>query len=102
MSFRCICYRQRRPTVNTARSSLLDEAAMADLLRSGHLGGAGIDVFDAEPISPGHPFLELDNVVMTPHVAYNTPEALAEMYDTAIDNLVAFYAGKPQNVACLT
>jgi len=88
--------------INTARSSLLDEAAMADLLRSGHLGGAGIDVFDAEPISPGHPLLELDNVVMTPHVAYNTPEALAEMYDTAIDNLVAFYAGKPQNVACLT
>jgi phosphoglycerate dehydrogenase-like enzyme len=56
-------------------------------------------VFDDEPISPDHPFLELDNVVMTPHVAYNTPEALADMYDTAIDNLVAFYAGKPQNVA---
>ena len=41
----------------------------------------------------------MNNVVMTPHVAYNTPEALAEMYDTAIDNLAAFYAGKPQNVA---
>jgi D-3-phosphoglycerate dehydrogenase len=85
--------------INTARSSLLDEAALADLLRSGHLGAAGIDVFDAEPVSAKHPFLELDNVVMTPHVAYNTPEALADMYDTAIDNLVAFYAGKPRNVA---
>jgi phosphoglycerate dehydrogenase-like enzyme len=85
--------------INTARSSLLDEDALADLLRSGHLGAAGIDVFDDEPVPPNHPFLELDNVVMTPHVAYNTPEALADMYDTAIDNLVAFYAGKPQNVA---
>ena len=87
--------------VNTARASLLDEAALADLLRSGHLGAAGIDVFDDEPISRKHPLLEMDNVVMTPHVAYNTPEALAAMYDTAIDNLVAFYAGKPQNVATI-
>ena len=85
--------------INTARSSLLDEDALADLLRSGHLGAAGIDVFDDEPISPDHPFLELVNIIMTPHVAYNTPEALADMYDTAIDNIVAFYAGKPQNVA---
>lgn len=85
--------------INTARSNLLDEGALAELLRSGHLGAAGIDVFDDEPLPPGHPFLELDNVVMTPHVAYNTAEALAEMYDTAIDNLEAFYAGKPQNVA---
>lgn len=87
--------------INTARASLLDEAALADLLRSGHLGAAGIDVFDDEPISRKHPFLEMDNVVMTPHIAYNTPEALAAMYDTAIDNLVAFYAGKPQNVAAI-
>lgn len=87
--------------INTARASLLDEAALAELLRSGHLGAAGIDVFDDEPISRNHPFLELENVVMTPHVAYNTPEALAAMYDTAIDNLVAFYAGKPRNVAAI-
>ena len=85
--------------INTARSQLLDEAVFVDLLRSGQIAAAGIDVFDQEPISPDHPYLELDNVVMTPHVAYNTPEALTEMYDTAIDNLVAFYAGKPQNLA---
>lgn len=85
--------------INTARSKLLDEAVLVELLRSGQIAAAGIDVFDQEPLSPGHPYLELDNVVMTPHVAYNTPEALTEMYDTAIDNLVAFYSGKPQNVA---
>lgn len=91
--------RQGALLINTARSSLLDEAALADLLRSGHIGAAGIDVFDEEPISNRHPFVELDNVVITPHVAYNTPEALAGMYDTAVDNLVAFYSGDPQNVA---
>ncbi|MDH3220249.1 MAG: glycerate dehydrogenase [Gammaproteobacteria bacterium] len=85
--------------VNTARSRLLDESALVELLQSGHIGSAGIDVFDNEPIAPDHPLLALDNVVLTPHVAYNTPEALAEMYDTVVDNLVAFYAGKPQNVA---
>jgi D-3-phosphoglycerate dehydrogenase len=85
--------------INTARSSLLDQAVLVELLKSGHIRAAGIDVFDDEPIAPDHPFIELDNVVMTPHVAYNTPEALCEMYDTAIDNLVAFYAGNPSNVA---
>ena len=85
--------------INTARSSLLDEAVLIELLQSGHIAAAGIDVFDNEPIAPNHAYLTLDNVVMTPHVAYNTPEAVAAMYDTAIDNLVAYYAGTPQNVA---
>lgn len=88
--------------INTARSRLLDEIALAELLRSGQIGAAGVDVFDEEPISADHPFTELDNVVMTPHVAYNSPEALAAMYDTAIDNLVAYYAGNPQNVATIS
>ena len=85
--------------INTARSKILDEKALVELLRSGHIRAAGIDVFDEEPIDPDHPFTELDNVVMTPHVAYNSPEALAEMYDTAVDNLVAYFAGDPRNVA---
>jgi phosphoglycerate dehydrogenase-like enzyme len=75
------------------------EAVLIELLQSGHIGVAGIDVFDNEPIAANHAYLALDNVVMTPHVAYNTPEAVAAMYDTAIDNLVVLYAGKPQNVA---
>lgn len=85
--------------INTARSQLLDEAALIDLLRSGHIRAAGIDVFDSEPIAPDHPFIGMDNVIMTPHIAYNTPGALIEMYDTAVDNLVAFYRGNPQNIA---
>jgi len=85
--------------INTARSQLLDEATLIELLKSGHIRAAGIDVFDDEPIAADHPYIGLDNVVMTPHVAYNTPGALLEMYDTVVDNLVAFYAGNPQNVA---
>ena len=85
--------------INTARSQLLDGAALVDLLQSGHIRAAGIDVFDDEPVAPDHPFVSMDNVIMTPHVAYNTPGALVEMYDTAVDNLVTYYAGNPQNVA---
>ena len=85
--------------INTARSQLLDGAALVDLLQSGHIRAAGIDVFDDEPIAPDHPFVSMDNVIMTPHVAYNTPGALVEMYDTAVNNLVTYYAGNPQNVA---
>ena len=85
--------------INTARSQLLDEATLVDLLKSGHIRAAAIDVFDKEPIAADHPFVTMDNVVMTPHVAYNTPGALIEMYDTAVDNLIAFYAGNPQNIA---
>ena len=87
--------------INTARSKILDELALAALLESGRLRGAGVDVFDQEPIPADHPFTRLDNVVMTPHMAYNSPEALEEMYDTTVDNLIAYYSGNPQNVARL-
>jgi D-3-phosphoglycerate dehydrogenase len=85
--------------VNTARAELVDEEAMLDLLRSGHIAAAGIDVFPQEPLPPGHPLTELDNVVLTPHTAYNTPEAAEAMIDMAISNIEAFYAGTPTNVA---
>jgi len=85
--------------VNTARAQILDEAALIELLASGHIAAAGIDVFNDEPLPKGHPFTALDNVVLTPHVAYNTPEAIAALIDTAIDNLEAFFAGTPINVA---
>ena len=85
--------------INTARGQIVDEAALAAVLKSRHIAAAGLDVFADEPMSPDSPLIELDNVIMTPHVAYNTPEALAGIYDTAIDNIVAFYSGKPENVA---
>jgi len=85
--------------VNTARSQILDETALIELLASGHVAAAGIDVFNEEPLPRDHPLTRLDNVVLTPHVAYNTSEASTAIIDMAIDNLEAFFAGKPVNLA---
>jgi D-3-phosphoglycerate dehydrogenase len=84
--------------VNTARAELLDQAALVERLRDGRIAAAGLDVFWNEPLPADHPLLELDNVVLTPHVAYNTPEAIAAMLDIAIDNLARYFEGSPINV----
>ena len=84
--------------VNTARAELVDQAALVERLRDGRIAAAGLDVFWNEPLPADHPLLELDNVVLTPHVAYNTPEAIAAMLDIAIDNLARYFEGGPINV----
>ena len=71
--------------VNTARAGIVDEAALIDLLRSGHLGHYATDVFGKEPPPPDEPLLALDNVTLTAHAGYNTPEAAMTMYRRAID-----------------
>jgi D-3-phosphoglycerate dehydrogenase / 2-oxoglutarate reductase len=85
--------------VNTAREQLLDEPSLIELLKSGHLAAMATDVFNEEPLPPSHPFLKMDNVLMTPHNAYNTSNATAEMCDVAIDNLLSYFSGEPKNVA---
>jgi D-3-phosphoglycerate dehydrogenase len=85
--------------VNTARAEILDEATLVELLASGHISAAGIDVFTEEPLPQNHPFTKLDNVIITPHSAYNTPEASVAILDMAIDNLEAYFAGNPTNMA---
>jgi len=68
-----------RPTallIDTARGAIVDEAALIDALTAGRLAGAGLHVFSAEPHPPGHPLAQLPNVVITPHCAGITPEAL--------------------------
>lgn len=85
--------------VNTAREQLLDETSLIELLRSGHVGAMATDVFNEEPLPHGHPFKDFENVVMTPHSAAHTPEATAYACDIAIDNLDAYFAGHPKNVA---
>ena len=78
-----------RPTaflINAARGGLVDEAALADALRDGHIAGAGIDTFDSEPPPAGHPLLSLDNVVLCPHSAGLTDECAARMALAAAQN----------------
>ena len=84
--------------VNTARAGLVDEAALIARLADGRIAAAGLDVYDREPLPGDHPLRALDNVVLTPHVAYNTPEATEALFDMAIDNLVDYFAGNPANV----
>ncbi len=71
--------------VNTARAGVVDEAALIELLRSGRVGHYATDVFAKEPPAPDEPLLKLDNVTLTAHAGYNTPEAAMTMYRRAID-----------------
>jgi D-3-phosphoglycerate dehydrogenase / 2-oxoglutarate reductase len=80
--------------INTARGGIVDEAALADALRSGQIGGAGIDVFDAEPPAPDHPLLTFDQVILTPHTAGLTVEAAARMAVASVQNVLDHFAGR--------
>jgi phosphoglycerate dehydrogenase-like enzyme len=80
--------------VNTARGGLVEQDALIAALRSGHLAGAGLDVFAHEPTAPGEPVLGLDGVVATPHVAWLTAETLARSIDAAVENCRRLHAGE--------
>jgi D-3-phosphoglycerate dehydrogenase len=71
--------------INTSRGAIVDEAALIKALRNGHLGGAGLDVFDTEPTPADNPLLQFDNVVLTPHMAAHTDDALKAMSMVAED-----------------
>lgn len=73
--------------VNTARGGLVEEAALLQALTNGRLRAAGLDVLAEEPPPPDHPFLALDNVVLTPHVAWLTRETLYRSFDVALENV---------------
>lgn len=81
--------------VNTARGEVVDEAALIDALRSGHLAAAGLDTMAEEPLPAGHALAALDNVVLTPHVGGSTPAALAAMADMAAANVLGWLQGSP-------
>src|SRR5262245_48602238 len=84
--------------VNTARGPVVDTDALVATLHAGRLGGAALDVFDAEPLPSGHPLLACQQVVLTPHNADQTPEGMDILNAGVVDNVIAFLEGRPQNV----
>lgn len=89
--------RLMKPTaylVNTARAALLDEAALVEALREGWLAGAGLDVFQKEPLNPEHPLLELENVILTPHLAGSTREIPLHHSRMVAEDVVGYLHGR--------
>jgi glycerate dehydrogenase len=86
--------------INTARGGLIDDHALLDALTSGRLGGAGIDVLRVEPPREGNPLLEADlpNLIVTPHNAWASKQAMQTLGSQLVDNLEAFVRGEPRNL----
>ena len=80
--------------VNTARGRILDSEALVEALKEGKIAGGGLDVFKKEPIDPGDPLLDLDNIVLTPHSAGQTPEVVDKGLNMAVDNIAYFLSGR--------
>ena len=79
--------------VNTARGALVDEGALIEALQGGQIGGAGLDVFHAEPLKRDHPFARMDNVTLSSHAAFRTLEASMTLMRRAIDIVRAIEQG---------
>jgi phosphoglycerate dehydrogenase-like enzyme len=79
--------------INTARGAVVDQDAMVRALKSGTLGGAGLDVTDPEPIARRDPLLQLGNVVITPHIGSASTTTRERMAAMAVDNILAVFAG---------
>lgn len=84
--------------INTSRGPIVEESALVDALQRGQIAGAGLDVYDVEPLPPGHPLRTLDNVALTPHLGYVTREVYARFYGETLENIRAYLAGQPTRV----
>ena len=84
--------------INTARAAIVDQDALLEALNSGRIAGAGLDVHMEEPLPPGNPWVELENVVLTPHAGAMTQDAFDREVTIGVDNVTAFLEGEPTNV----
>jgi phosphoglycerate dehydrogenase-like enzyme len=91
-------FRRMRPEavlINVGRGPVVDEKALIAALEQGRIRGAVLDVFDQEPLPPGHPFWSLDNVLLSPHCADNTPTWLDEAMQLFLENFERYASGQP-------
>ena len=86
--------------INVGRGPLVDEAALIKALQSGHLGGAALDVFATQPLARDHPFMTLDNVVLTPHMAGMTAESMQAMGQGVVQAVRQILAGELPDTLC--
>jgi phosphoglycerate dehydrogenase-like enzyme len=84
--------------INTARGPIVDETALIQALQARTIAGAGLDVFDEEPLPPGHPFTVLDNTLLAPHMGYVTEDQYQVRYRETVENVAAYLKGEPLRV----
>lgn len=84
--------------INTSRGPIVDETALIDALRAGRIAGAGLDVYDVEPLPVDHPIRSLPNTLLLPHIGYVTTDNYRTFYRHAVEDIVAFAAGEPVRV----
>lgn len=84
--------------LNTARGPIVNEADLIEALRARRIAGAGLDVYDTEPLPPDHPFRTLDNLVLTPHTGYITESQHRLFYGQVVENIAAYRRGAPVRV----
>lgn len=86
--------------INTGRGGLVNEQALVDALKQGHLAAAGVDVFTQEPADESNPLLanmQLPNLLLTPHVAWGSDSSISKLAEILMDNITAFIEGREQN-----
>ena len=86
--------------INTSRGGIVDESSLADALKQGRIGGAGIDVLSVEPPREGNPLLDLHlpNLIVTPHIAWTSRQAQEILAEEVVKNIEAFAAGQRRNI----
>jgi phosphoglycerate dehydrogenase-like enzyme len=85
--------------INISRGPIVDEAALIAALSAGRIAGAGLDVYDVEPLPPDHALRSLPNVTLSPHVGYVTREGLGAIYSDTVESVAAWLDGKPIRIA---